>query len=269
MAGRGWIAVHLFKTNQTMENQNKPNYTADPAPYRESRNSGRIFGGLLIVTIGILLLVREMGVYFPHWLFSWEMLLIAIGFYIGLRHSFSGFIWLILILIGSVFLLDDILPYMDIEDYAWPIIIISVGLFMIFRPRRKPNESLFKNWEANPKTGTSDDYIDSVTVFGGMKKNIISKDFKGGELTTFFGGSELNLMQADVEHKIVLEVTQIFGGTKLIVPPNWRVHSEELVSIFGGVDDKRPVQAGTPQENQRVLVLKGTCLFGGIDIKSY
>ena len=43
-----------------------------------------------------------------------------------------------------------------------------------------------------------------------------------------------------------------------------------MVAIFGGVEDKRPQLADTSTVNpNKVLVLKGTCIFGGIDIKSY
>jgi hypothetical protein len=41
-----------------------------------------------------------------------------------------------------------------------------------------------------------------------------------------------------------------------------------MVTIFGGLNDKRPIQA-TVSDDAKVIVLKGTCLFGGIDIKSY
>jgi hypothetical protein len=42
------------------------------------------------------------------------------------------------------------------------------------------------------------------------------------------------------------------------------------VAIFGGVDDKRPMLANpTGEETNKILILKGTCLLGGIDIRSY
>ncbi len=44
-----------------------------------------------------------------------------------------------------------------------------------------------------------EDYIDAVTVFGGVKKNILSKNFRGGDVTTFMGGTELNLTHADIQ----------------------------------------------------------------------
>jgi predicted membrane protein len=94
----------------------------------------------------------------------------------------------------------------------------------------------------------------------------VSKNFRGGEIVNFFGGSEINLMQADINGRVHLEVVQVFGGTKIIVPSNWTVHSE-MVAIFGGIEDKRPPQLNVAAE--KVLVIQGTSIFGGIDIKSF
>ncbi|MDB5012525.1 MAG: hypothetical protein JWQ25_727, partial [Daejeonella sp.] len=58
-----------------------------------------------------------------------------------------------------------------------------------------------------------------------------------------------------------------FGGTKMIVPANWRVHSE-MIAVFGGIDDKRPQQALVDQED-KVLIIRGTSIFGGISIRSF
>ncbi|WP_460880125.1 hypothetical protein [Pontibacter rugosus] len=82
-----------------------------------------------------------------------------------------------------------------------------------------------------------------------------------------FGGTELNLSQADMQHPVVLEATQIFGGTTLIIPPHWEVKSE-MVAILGGIDDKRPVLPGGYDPN-KAIILRGTSLFGGLQIKSY
>jgi predicted membrane protein len=263
-----------------METQNT-NYNkgSEPAkPYDPSGNdrsgvSGRVFAGLIVILIGGLFLVREVGVNIPDWIFNWPMILIAIGVFIGVRHSFRGPAWFIMIALGTLFMVDDLVPDISLRNYIWPIALIAVGLIIIFRPKRSDRESRWRSrWEDKTTSNepqSTDELLDSVNIFGGIKKNIISKNFRGGEVTTIFGGSELNLTQADVTGKIELEVTQIFGGIKLIVPPHWKIQSEELVSIFGGVDDKRPIQANPSYEDQKVLVLKGTNIFGGIDIKSY
>lgn len=120
----------------------------------------------------------------------------------------------------------------------------------------------------NPMASGPEDYIDTVAILGGIKKNVISKNFKGGEIVSIFGGTELNLMQADIQHPVELEAVQVFGGTTLIVPPHWQVKSDEMVAILGGIDDKRPAYQQNYDPN-KVLILKGTTLFGGLSIKSY
>lgn len=119
----------------------------------------------------------------------------------------------------------------------------------------------------NPPDYSQDDFVDSTSIFGGTNKIILSKNFKGGDLVNVFGGTELNLMQADFTNRAEVEMTNIFGGTKLIIPANWSLKSEATV-IFGGIDDKRSMPSTAPDPN-KVLVLRGTVIFGGIEIKSF
>jgi len=114
----------------------------------------------------------------------------------------------------------------------------------------------------------SEGFIDAVSVFGGMEKNIVTKDFRGGDIVTFFGGTSLNLSQSDIKEKATLELTQVFGGTQLIIPSNWKLHSE-MVSVFGSVEDKRGLHKDHSSDPVKTLVLRGTSVFGGIEIKSY
>lgn len=75
-------------------------------------------------------------------------------------------------------------------------------------------------------------------------------------------------MQADINGKVMIDVTQIFGGTKLLVPAHWEVQTE-MVAIFGGIEDKRPQSHDKNYDGVKILVIVGTSVFGGIDIKSY
>jgi predicted membrane protein len=239
-----------------------------------SGRSNNVLTGAFILIIGIAALLKATLTNVPDWLFSWQILLMAFGVFIGFRHNFRGPSWLILVLIGGIFLLNEIYPEISFRRYLWPIAIIVVGLFIMLRPRR--------GWRLNPnkKTeGTSDsiftedidyskeDFIDSTSIFGGSKKIIISKKFKGGDLVNIFGGNELDLSQADFTGVAVIEITTIFGGTKLLVPSNWSVKSE-AVTLFGGIEDKRRMQTIT-ENPEKTLVLRGTVIFGGIDIKSF
>ncbi|MBD0287153.1 MAG: hypothetical protein ICV79_17245 [Flavisolibacter sp.] len=246
---------------------------------REDRHhygSGRIWTGLFILIIGVAALLKSFLFPVPDWMFTWQMLLIILGFFIGVRHNFRGAAWFVLILLGGIFLLNDYYPGMIDQRVIWPLALIVLGLFMILKPSRrnwhwqeKQDENKPTNTPApyNTQVYEDDDFLDSTSVFGGVKKTIISKNFKGGDVTNILGGTEINLTQSDIQGRAVLDVTQIFGGTKIIVPQHWDI-KPEMAAIFGGIDDKRNVRSAEIDAN-KVLIVKGTSIFGGIEIKSY
>ena len=246
------------------------------------RNS-RIWSGFIFVIAGILLLAYKMGAPVPGWLFTWPVLLIAIGLLTGIKSRFHNPGSSIMILIGGIFLLDQSIPGIDFHNYIVPIILISIGLLFILRPRPARcgrrnrywnrmdfNEEAFANNAGRGDAHPADDnaeYINVHAVFGGIKKNIVSKNFKGGEIVSFMGGSEINFMQADIQHPVVVDVNNVFGGTKLIIPSNWDVKNE-ISAVFGGVEDKRSFNNSVPDSNKKIL-LKGACVFGGIEVTNY
>ena len=64
----------------------------------------------------------------------------------------------------------------------------------------------------------------------------------------------------------MINITAIFGGVKIIVPPGWQI-KQEVTAIFGGFDDKRKMRA--VEDLDKVLIITGVALFGGVDIRSY
>jgi hypothetical protein len=253
--------------------------------------NGKALAGVILLAVGVILLIKQLNFFFvPHWLFSWPMALIAWGLFIGAKSNFRKPSAFILILIGVAFLVDNS------GEFIWPVGIIAFGLWLILRRRNHQDPEYWKNrdnskWDwrnyagnnpaaeapgfspndAQPKGPsyygpTGDDYLDTVSVFGGVKKTVLSKDFKGGEIVNIFGGAEIDFTQADINGRVILDVTQIFGGTKIIVPSNWQVVSD-IAAVFGSIDDKR-MKAGIPSLD-KILVLKGASIFAGVDIRSF
>lgn len=251
----------------------------------------RVGVGLLIVLIGVNILLKNFGIYMFDWLFSWHVFLLALGVIIGLKRNFTGGGWLALVLIGGYFTLQDITD-LNFGRFALPLGLTILGLYLIFspktgRPRRKrfkqdvtdftgtmPITDATSSYEQLNPDGTQFvpptaefDVIDSVNVFSGAHQNIVSKNLKGGEVVSIFGGCDLNLTQANFEGTIIIDVIAIFGGVKIIIPPTWEVKNE-VTAVFGGIDDKRalsPYQG----EVRKVVVLKGVALFGGVDIRNF
>ena len=238
---------------------------------------GHIWTGAFLLIIGGLALAKSFRVPMPVWLFTWQMLLIGIGLFIGFRKGFRDGGWFVPIIIGGAFLVNDYFLVGDLRRHVWPLVLIVLGVFFILRPRRKrwPGWAEKKNAGVqaetidtlNEESYTQDDFINSTCVFSGTKKVILSKNFKGGDMVNVFGGCEIDLTQADMTSPAVLEITAIFGGATLVVPSNWAIKSE-AATIFGGIGDKRKFLSPT-ETATKTLILKGTIIFGGVEIKSY
>ncbi len=259
--------------------EDRGKYHRDGWMARYHSGSGNIWTGIFLLFIGAVAMLKVMLFPIPEWVFTWPMILIALGLFLGIRHSFRGAAWFILMVIGGAFLISSkeftkYYPGIELGQYLWPAALILLGLFFIVRPRRhrywkeyidnKVEDAM--NADVNRST-SSEDYIDSTSIFGGIKKNIISKNFKGGDITNIMGGSEIDLTQADIDGTVTIDLTQIFGGTKLIVPSNWQVKTQ-MAAIFGGVEDKRSIK-NAPLDPNKILILDGTSIFGGIEIRSY
>jgi predicted membrane protein len=248
-----------------------------------NRNANRLGGGLILVVLGLIFFLNNLGLGFPGWIFSWHTMILAIGLLIGYRRDFRGAAWLVMVVVGAVFTLEDIGDW-DFSGFYLPgwLVIFGIYLIMTAKGRRKPGwkkTPLDFNIADNPDVAAEDkpgaeragnpehDYIDSVNIFGGSKHQIISKNFKGGDVVSVFGGCDLIFTQADFEGTVTLDVIAIFGGVKIVIPPTWIVKTE-LTPIFGSVDDKRTlVPAGG--ESAKIIKITGVAIMGGVDIRNY
>jgi predicted membrane protein len=239
-----------------------------------------VWVGLFLILVGSDYFLVENNV-LPQGMWGWQIFVIGLGLFIGIRHNFRNPAWFILTVIGGVLLVKSeefkkYFPGINV-NLIWPVALIILGLFFIFRPYRrnrwhdyvqdKVNEKINEATSQTYQSTLSEDFVDTTSIFGGIKKNIISKNFKGGDITNIMGGSEIDLTQADIIGTVTIDLTQVFGGTKLIVPSNWQVKAQ-MAAIFGGVEDKRQIQ-NTALDPNKILILDGTSIFGGIEIRSY
>ncbi len=237
----------------------------------------RLVAGALLIAAGTLLLLERAGFLafdIGHFIFNWKTLLIAIGL-ITLSNRENRVTGYILVGLGLLFWLPELMDHsIRLSTVFWPAILIGIGILIITRRNDRPG----LHFHHAPKAGEPEpfpndapndrvtDYIDDLAVFGGGNTKVSSENFRGGKITAIFGGSDVDLKNAKPAQSCTLDIFIMFGGTKLIVPEDWQVKSE-VVSIFGGSSDKRVFPA--VKNTERVVVIKGVVLFGGIEIKSY
>ena len=102
--------------------------------------SGKVWTGLIIVAVGALILLDNIGFNIPSWIFYWSNILIIIGLFVGIKHNFRNGNGIVLIIIGSFFTLKKALDNLyDFDRLGWPLLIIAIGLFLIFKPKSDCN----------------------------------------------------------------------------------------------------------------------------------
>ncbi len=215
---------------------------------------------------GLLLFDTFDITHFPirYYIFSWKTLLIGIGIVIlaTKEKATAGYV---LVGLGVIFWLPSLVNYsIRLSQIFWPAVLIGIGILIITRRGRQNRNHRIRNGVDT----NSNDYIDDVSILGGGTKIIQSKNFKGGDMTAIFGGSEFNFKEAELSPEgCTIDVFTMFGGSKLIIPDNWVVKSD-MFSIFGGFNDKRTIK---PDETEPsvILYLKGAVIFGGMEIKSF
>ncbi len=109
------------------------------------------------------------------------------------------------------------------------------------------------------------DEIDLVATFAPLEFQSVATAFRGGSVTTWFGGGTLDLRKARLDPAgATIRANALFGGGNLIVPDDWRVETR-LVGI-GGAGDGRP--GGNPPAGGPTLRLEGVAIFGGWGVSS-
>lgn len=242
--------------------------------------------GILVIGVGKLLLAFNMGLLpdtYKHIIFSWPMLIIAIGLVLFFHRPPQIFGGLIVILTGAFFLASKLdYPALGfVKENLWAIILILGGTLIFFRSlfagyfRRKRLEKHEAMWQYSHEYYTGETlkkdeagYIYHNYIFGGGKEKPEQMNFKGGEINCVFGGMELDLTNTILEDGInTLTIDVVFGGVVLYLPVDWKIELRQQ-SVFGHFEDKRPKPA-FELDNNKTLIIQASCVFGGGEIKSH
>jgi predicted membrane protein len=251
-----------FGRHRTSGHWRRRDWDNDPG-----HNERRLWMGVGVILLGLVLLSNNMhflSYELQRYVFTWEIIPIFIGLvFIIVRGKRSTGI--ILLFIGSAFYMKNVLNVIDFNFWQvfWPLMLILGGLMIIFR----------HYFDRNPQKKTtleSEHVIDEIALFGGGDRVITSQQFQGGKVTAVFGGLNYNMLKAKLapgENSI--DVFCLFGGMKLIIPEGWTVKIR-VMSLFGGFNDKHRYKASEHASDQTSqLIIQGTVIFGGGEIKSY
>lgn len=220
--------------------------------------------GLFLILVGIILGLNSFGVtninlFFDGW---WTVFIIAPSLN-GLIKGEDRTGALIGLIIGVFLLLScqDVLDFKLFVKLFIPAILIIIGLSIFFKDKVK-DVAVKKMGKINAKEIDMEHTYTST--FSEEKINLDNEKLESCAINSIFGSVSLDLRNAIIDEDVVINNYVVFGGVTIKVPKDVNI-VVKTTSIFGGVDNK--TGRNKTKENVKTIYIKGTILFGGIDIK--
>jgi len=142
---------------------------------------------------------------------------------------------------------------------AWPFVLVVIGGFLVWRALGR---------SAGPPTAESSSQLSEFAIMGGVHRVVESSDFRGGEATAIMGAVELDLRGSTIATSpAVIDVFALWGGIEIMVPPEWKVDVKAM-PILGAFENKARSSVRDSSAPTQELVIRGTALMGGVEIKN-
>ncbi len=225
----------------------------------------RVLLGSILIGLGGLFFLDSLDIFnfnFGRIIFSWPFFFIIIGLYLTIN-THKKMLGGIFIALGFFFIIPRVFPDVDYNgSIIFAIFLIAVGTYIVLNQRKKTND-------ADELGRIANEVIDDVAIFGGGTKIVTTDNFRGGNITAIFGGSEIILKGSKLsEGTSTIDILAVFGGSTIVVPSDWNVIMN-VTSIFGGFSNKSIKDPNRVIDINKTLIIKGLVVFGGGELKTY
>jgi hypothetical protein len=212
----------------------------------------RMWLGLLLVTLGTFGMMDVLGILSWNETVSrwWPAAIIALGLTTMAGERRISFGPSLVAGIGALLLLGR-LDLMNASAVG-PIVLIGIGLAIFV-------SSVNGSTPAGRTAGRP-----SIALFGASEIKNRSEHLRHADVSAIFGGATLDLREAHIDDRAVVDATALFGGVDVLVPEGWRVQIGGI-PIFGGFEDKTNNQA-PPAPGAPTLRVNATSIFGGVTV---
>jgi hypothetical protein len=248
--------------------------------------SARVIFGFILITLGTLWTLDSFGFLDASAVLRWWPIILV---FFGIQR-FTGMgtrrnpVWGGILTVGGLLMLSDNVGWLHFTSGAfWALALVAVGVMML-RPRglgrvvyvgrrggRRWRQYNFDDKDVHIGAGEvhrADDPNARIQVFSMWShviRRVVSQQFEHAEVSTVMGGVRLDLRTAKpVPGGAVLDLSVVWGGVEIYVPPTWVVVNEASI-LLGGINEQtRPVVTSSPD----TLILRGAVVMGGVEIKN-
>jgi hypothetical protein len=212
--------------------------------------------GLLILTVGVVFLLDQMGVEEAEGLFAWwPVAFLALGVAAVLNRAYFGAIlWFVV----GTFLLLPRFGFPEVEMWEarslWPLLISVAGVALVRQALRPLPKTVFGEDAAIFRAGA---------FMAGNEHAVGSRDFVGGEAVVCMGGCDIDLRGAELRRdEAVIDVLAFWGGIGIKIPESWTLENR-VTPVLGGLDDKT-----SGGDGKKRLIVRGSAIMGGIEVSN-
>ncbi len=233
-------------------------YNSPPSNSEDARSRamGVALMGVLIIAAGAVLLGGNLGLIDAHFVFRnfGPVIIFLVGAaLLARRRHDQVLLGLVLMFVGAWGFATQ---QQWIKIHFWavigPLLLVLAGGSVVWRAFNRPAPE-----------GAGDAYIRTFSIFSGSELRP-TVAFQGADLTAVMGGAKLDLSSTTMaQETAIIDVFALMGGAEILVPRDWDV-TVRVVSLMGGVSDKRR-PATTPATKH--LIIQGMAIMGGVEIK--
>ena len=259
------------------------------------KKANGVFIGLLFIIVGLLYACSALDffdftIFFPGW---WTLFIIVPCIYALTRKNEDKTGPVIGLIVGLCFLINaqDFDFHIDFFPAALAVLCIVIGWKLIVPQKKREHKQVdvefTYNSEGGPKvnvttgsdtaagsaggnTGNTytggNGYINVSAILGGKDIRVDNECFTGADICVVMGAVDLNLQNAIISEDVYVNVSAVMGGVDIYVPANVRVVTDGCSTVMGGIDVNTSYANFHGADTPRVIIT-GSCVMGGIDIK--
>jgi len=223
--------------------------------------SNRILFGLLLILLGIIFFIDELGVsqllgFDSGALLSvyWPLILVFIGIVMLLQDKIKP--GLFFVTLGGAFQVAQLYE-VSFWQIFWPFLLIWFGISILIKSPKK------RRIASSSSEIITTDEIDEMIEFSESTIMVDSDNFKGGKVRVAFGEAKIDLTKAKLSKDgAELTVNGSFAGIKIYVPKSWKVKPVGSASLGSWKDETSKASKG-PE-----LVVSGSINLGEVIISN-
>lgn len=256
------------------------------------RTKSDVFWGVVIVVIGFAIFWNMLGVNHViaesvfYSVIGITLFLYSVSDFIrggrGFRTFFTLYAAVMFLLYVTFIILGINIAQKDITPWILlvPVAVIALGSSMVFQKPAGKNvrdikeemmkdaEEKDKNDEENPREQVngfdpSHTYFDIRDNFTTSKNSVEAEAFTGGQITSYFSGTELDLTKLSLKKTATIQVESLFSEVKIKVPRYFNIELVTLSNVFGAIEEH-----GVAEEplTLKTLTINVDVKFGSVEI---